>query len=398
MAYYITNLGLGFSVASLGPTLPGLASQTASALGAVSILFAVRAVGRILSNFVAGRAYDRVAGHPLLGTAMIGIALMMALTSFMPVLWALAIVFFVMGMAEGFIDVGVNAMLVWTHKGRAGPFINGLHFMFGLGAFIAPLIISQVIVIVNGASISAQAAFMTPFEVLSSVLIPAPVAWPYRVLALTLLPIGFLIWSLRSPQRPQQTQPADTAPVVVRWGLVFLFALMLAVYVGAEASYSGWVYTYALERKLMGEAQAALLVSLFWGMVMIGRLAGVAIALRVKPRYMLLGALIGSLLSTLAMIAVPTATMLWIGTIAFGLSMAPIFPTVVAFADKNLEINGKITSYFFIGASVGAIVLPWLIGQLFRPVGPEALLYLILASVIVLSGVYTVLVRAVTVQ
>jgi hypothetical protein len=41
--------------------------------------------------------------------------------------------------------VGGNTLLVWVHRDTVGPFMNALHFFFGLGAFLSPLIIAQVL-------------------------------------------------------------------------------------------------------------------------------------------------------------------------------------------------------------------------------------------------------------
>jgi len=50
--------------------------------------------------------------------------------------------------------------------------------------------------------------------------------------------------------------------------------------------------------------------------------------------------------------------------------MASIFPTMLSLAESRLHITGLVTSLFFVGASSGSMTLPWLIGQLFEPVGP----------------------------
>ena len=51
-----------------------------------------------------------------------------------------------MGVAEGALDVGGNTLLIWVHRHKVGPFMNGLHFFFGAGAFLSPIIIAQTAV------------------------------------------------------------------------------------------------------------------------------------------------------------------------------------------------------------------------------------------------------------
>ena len=43
------------------------------------------------------------------------------------------------GVAQGIVEVGGNALLLWVHTDHAGPFMNALHFFFGVGALLAPV-------------------------------------------------------------------------------------------------------------------------------------------------------------------------------------------------------------------------------------------------------------------
>ncbi len=72
-----------------------------------------------------------------------------------------------------------------------------------------------------------------------------------------------------------------------------------------------------------------------------------------------------------------------------GMSMASIFPTSINFAERNMDITGRITSWFFIGGSIGSMFFPWLIGQFFEKTGPQImiiiLLFIFLAAICTLS-------------
>ena len=37
-----------------------------------------------------------------------------------------------------------NPLLVWVHGDEVGPAMNGLHFFFGVGAFLSPIIIAVI--------------------------------------------------------------------------------------------------------------------------------------------------------------------------------------------------------------------------------------------------------------
>jgi fucose permease len=57
-----------------------------------------------------------------------------------------------------------------------------------------------------------------------------------------------------------------------------------------------------------------------------------------------------------------------------------------------VPITGQITGAFLVAASVGGMSLPWIIGQLFEPVGPQVAILAILAALIGATVVFGVLV------
>jgi len=180
IGYYTAFAALGMVGASLGPTLPGLAKHTQTQLSEISFLFTARSLGFLLGSFFGGRLYDRSPGHPLMVGVLIIMAVMMALAPLISLLWLLVAALLIMGVAEGTLDVGGNTLLIWVHRHKVGPFMNGLHFFFGAGAFLSPIIIAQ------------------------TVLISDDITWAYWVLASLMLPV--IVWLLRLPS-PTRAQP-----------------------------------------------------------------------------------------------------------------------------------------------------------------------------------------------
>jgi FHS family Na+ dependent glucose MFS transporter 1 len=147
--------------------------------------------------------------------------------------------------------------------------------------------------------------------------------------------------------------------------------LFFALYVGSEVSFGGWVYNYSVAMKLMNATTAALVTSWFWGSLTLGRLLSIPIASKFKLSSVLFVDVIGVLVSVgLIMLWPNSEAIIWVGTFGTGFAMASIFPTMLSLAESRLHITGRVTSWFFVGASSGGMVLPWLIGQLFEPVGP----------------------------
>jgi fucose permease len=58
-----------------------------------------------------------------------------------------------------------------------------------------------------------------------------------------------------------------------------------------------------------------------------------------------------------------------------------------------MTLTGTTTSLFFVGASAGGMFLPWLIGQLFEPIGPRVAIFIILVDMLLAVLLFFVLMR-----
>lgn len=367
IAYFLAFIALGMTTAVLGPTLPGLAKQTNSQLSGISFLFATRSLGFLLGALLAGRVYDRFPGHPVIAVALLFMSLSLMLIPLMTQLWLLTAVLFVAGVVESGVDVGSNTLLTWRLGDKVGPAMNGLHFFFGLGAFLSPIIIAQVMQASDGSIRQA-----------------------YWILALIVLPTAFFF--VRFPSVPIRQRKTAVRGEAVNWRLILLVAAFLFLYAGAEVSYGGWIFTYATALNLSNATNAAYLTSFFWGFLTVGRLLSIPLATRLSITKMLTGALAGSVLSVAALLVWQNSTMvLWMGTVALGLSMSLIFPMTISLAEQILSLSGKMASYFFVGAGLGTMLIPWLIGQQFEQAGFIVTMRIIFVTLLAAAGVFSLI-------
>jgi FHS family Na+ dependent glucose MFS transporter 1 len=347
LAYFAAFIGLGSLTAILGPSLPYLAENTHSRLSEIGFLFTARSFGYLLGSLRLGRTYDRLPGHAVFVSVLMVMAVMTSLAPIIPTLWLLTLVMFVMGIGEGALDIGTNLLLVWVHHEHASPYLNALHFFFGLGAACGPILVAQTILHSGG------------------------ISWAFWGLALYLIPLTIWLLRLHSPTPP--TQSEAERQVEARVGPIVLISLFFFLYVGAEASFGGWVFTYTTAQGLGDVASAGYLTSAFWGALTVGRLLGIPIAARLSPQKIIFTDLFGCLTSLALILAFPAAYLaVWVGAIGLGLSMASIFPTMLAFAERRMKMSGEITRWFFVGTGAGGMVLPWLSGLLFEGLGPRS--------------------------
>jgi len=377
-AYYLAFVALGLAGAILGPTLPGLAEQTRSRLSEASFLFTAIAVGYLAGSLLGGRLFDRVPGNPLMAAGLLVMASMLALTPFVPQIWFLILAITILGAAQGMVDVGGNTLLVWVHGRKVGPFMNGLHFFWGLGAFISPIIVGQ--------------ALLTGGEI----------SWAFWVLAVMLLPVAIWLLRLASPTPQSQSQApigttgaletVDPRPVIRERTVVLLVTLLLFLFVGAEAGFGGWIYSYAVALDLSSATAAVYLTAAYWGALTFGRLLAIPVASRVRPGWILLTAAGGCLASASVLLLWPQSpSATWVATIGMGLFMASVFPTALTLAERRMTITGRITGWFLVGASMGGMTLPLLMGQLFESVSPQSAMALLTVYLILALGALLVL-------
>ena len=378
-AYFAAFVAIGMVTALLGPALPSLAAHVGAELDAISSLFTAGALGYLIGSFLGGRLYDRVAGHPVMVAALGLQILLLLLVPTTSLLWLLAAAWFLVGMAGGAIDVGGNTLMVWLHGRGVGPYMNGLHFFWGVGSFLAAIIVAQALSITGD------------------------VNWAFWAAALLLVPVA--AWLVRQPSPAPATNRHQTAEDTTSTALssraawfVALVALLLLFYVGSEAAFGGWIYTYALAMSQGGAAAitgAAYLTSAFGAALTVGRLLGIPIAARFRPGAILVADLLGCVASLAIILAWPDSVVaLWAGSIGLGLAQASIFPAAITLTEQRVHVTGQITGWFLVGASIGAMTLPWLIGQLFEPVGPQVAMIAILAATLAALAVTAVLVLA----
>ncbi len=362
ITYYAALVAVGVMVAIQGPALPTLAQHTHTTASQISMIFSLRAAGYLCGALVSGRILDRFPGHPLMAWAMLLALLTLACIPLAPTLLLLALAVFFMGLADGTLDVSTNSLLTWVYGSKVGPYMNGLHFAFGAGAFLTPMLVAGV--------------WKASGEI----------HWAYWISALAMLPLLIVFLRLPSPLHPSHTD-TQAAAFKAPWKLMALVLLLFFAYGGSEAAFGNWIYSYALASKMASETQAAYLTSVFWGCLTLGRLAGIAVALRVSVNRVLMVDAIGAVVALGLIFLMPRSeTALWLGTAGTGLFMASVFPTLLAFAGQRLSptgrLSGGLTSRLFIGSSLGAILIPWLIGQGFERLGPLSAIVVIFAAML----------------
>jgi MFS transporter, FHS family, Na+ dependent glucose transporter 1 len=358
--YFVLFFCSGLDMAILGPTLPALAGQTGSTVGAMGMVFFLGAGGATLGTLLGGWIFDWAPGRIVLGLAqMVSASLLLLVPHVHP--YALLVgLFVVKGLTSGLVNTGANTLLLWTHGGKAGPYVNALHFFWGLGSFASPFLLG--LLLAAGGTYSSA----------------------YTLLALFDLLMGAIVLSTLSAPAPCRLEPPAGVEAKAGWHGVPIVAsamLFLFFYVGAELTFGGWVYTYAVTLQLANAVRAAYLTSIFWLAFTVGRLISIPAAVRVPPARILPAAFLGCATCLALLVAFPASTaMLWIAVAGCGLCMAPMWPSGFTLAAQSVGLTARISGVILIGDSVGGMVLPGLTGLVMERAGAGAMTQLVLAS------------------
>ena len=354
--YYFFYLATGLLGASIGPSLQSIAQNTSTELSQLGFLFTALSAGRMCGAFILHPLYKKITSHLLMFFFLIGAGIGLALTPQLTQLLLVALVLFIIGVFWGGLDVGVNTNITLIWKDKSSFYLNGLHLFYGIGAFIAPLVVIGAVNTLHSFKYAYWFfGFLFFFISLILVWLPSPI----------------------TKNNDQALKENGSSPFKWLAG-IFIFIVLC---VGIEVSFGGWIYSYLTEKELVNENQAALLNSLYWAFLTLGRLLVTLFSNKLKSFDILIFDLIGCMLAMIAILLFPESVFVaWGAVCLIGFSIATIFPTTIIFTSEHMTITHKITSTLFIADSIGGMGIPWITGALLGVFGPSAIMSIILIS------------------
>lgn len=372
--YYSIFIYVGISGAVFGPSLLKLVEQTHSSLSEISLIFPTRAFSYLVGSWIAGFLYDEFRGHKILIRILPLIAITLGLIPLLKNPVAVIVVSMVMAISTGLVDVGCNILLFRIPEINIAPVMSGLHFFFGLGAFLAPMILAVSLQLSNG------------------------IAWGYWGLGLFSILILVQFIGLKEPELNKPLPEIDKISGKLdpqnQKRIIWVIALFFFTFVGVEIGYGDWLAAYSIKSGLVNENTAIILTSIYWGAFTFSRLISIPLATRLESRKILLVDVVGAVIGLGLVFFFPQRIeMLWIGTTILGFSVASLFPTMLTFAESLMSMTGRVTSLFFISGSVGSIFLPWLIGRSVESQGPGFIIRVLFFTLLLAGTIFIVLMR-----
>jgi fucose permease len=337
-----------------GPTLPILAEHTGVALAVAGWAFTSSATGFMLGVVIAGVMIGRIGPKYVLMSGLVIMASTGIVTPWTHLFLVLLAAQFVSGIGFGFLDVSINITVTLSFEDTLGETLNNLHSSYGIGALLAPLVLSLALQVAHDAT------------------------WAYLAGSLVGL-VGIVLLvrqhipSVPGPNEASQRQGTTASTTVFRQVFLWLMALQMGLYVGAEVGFGSWIVTAVSQSALISLALAAPSATAFWVGMTIGRLLGAQALKRgiMSEKQLLYLSILGGGISGLVVAAfVRYAGVSFSVSLLVGLFFGPIFPGVMAMASRwFVHALGTVSSVMLISAGAAGMILPVLMGFLIADIG-----------------------------
>lgn len=332
-------------------------------LDSLGLLLTFATVGRLITAFTSGRGIAKLgAGRFFLAGSLLGVVGVLGFV--LAPAWELLLAAeFVRGMGSGVIDAGINTFVAPRYSASR---LNWLHACFGVGLTFGPALVT-ILVIDLAQSWRLAYAVLAGLNILLAV-----------IFAVTLRRWGTADIAGRAESSSRDMRMTDTLRLLMMWLCLALFFF----YGGTEIGAGQLLNSLFVEGRGIDPKTSGFWVSFYWGSFTIGRmLIGIFID-RVGPRALLRAAMTGTVLGALLIWWNVTPEISFAGLAIMGLSLAPVFPTLVAVTPDRVGIAHTANAIGFqIGfAGLGAALLVGLAGVLAESQGRELIAPFLLAA------------------
>lgn len=380
LAIYLAFITHGLGLGVTGPSMLDLQISTASTLEEITWMIIGRAfglaVGSLLNTFL-----HRVLNVQLLLAVSLTIAATCeAYIPYSPSVWVLVGCFFVNGMAVGIVDTCCNAFIIQLWGSRCPSFLQALHFCFGFGAFISPLLVRPFLLPLTEEMMLAGNTDFTRSDVkvhyaylmIAVVMAIASLVWWYIYLFMRDHPIG--------DQKAMEVggghcdhpeivaiEKESKEQAIFRYVIYITSMLFMFFYDGVEIALGSYLTPFAVKSDMhLSKATGALMSSTYWITFTFARLTTIFYIDVVGPRNNLIMAL--SLVAISNIFLVPFGNTLewalWVAISLNGIGMSSIWASLFAFISQYMPVTDNMTSLVVSSACLGECVIPIIVSAM----------------------------------
>jgi fucose permease len=360
-----------------GVLLPSVIAHYHINKATFGLLFPAGTLGYLSGAFASGPLLERLGRRVLLALGAVAFTIAALVYASMPPFWLVFPVTYCLIFGVAILDAGLNAFV--TGLPRSAGLLNYLHAFYGAGALLGPLVASTILALAWGWNVTY-------------------IVWACAGV-LVAAGIGLLFPAKSGASAPSgdsgQAQQGGSLAAALRMGIVWLSALFLCLYVGAEISVGTWSYSLLTVERGTATLVAGWMVSGYWLGLTAGRLAMGHFAERVGTARIVQGCLVGIVVGAALVWAVPATPVTALGLWLIGFSFGPLFPTTIAIIGQVVPERMH-QSAIGVAASVGSMggaLLPAAAGALAQVTGLWTLLPFVICLAAAMAGCWLLLRR-----
>ncbi|GBM75802.1 Sodium-dependent glucose transporter 1A [Araneus ventricosus] len=386
---YLAILALGMCTAIPGPTLLDLEKIVQVEASSLSQIYLGRSIGYLVGSFVGGVFLDYCKATQML---LVSYTFVMAVTTTLipwcRTLWLLIGVMSVSGFAMGSLDTGLNVWCLYFWNDESSPFFQALHFFFGIGASLAPLIAGPFLTLENANVTTNLTANVTQFVIDNSTTTIPPITYAYAIIGICSLVVAALfafLFLIKVTESEHKEPVVYQNPSVCHSFIIILTSfLLLSVYAGIEIGYGQMIAVYAVKSiHKFSQFYASLIASVYWGTFTLSRGLSIFLAMKFSPMTIVMSDFSVMLLAAVVLTTIGNiySNFLWIGTALLGLGLASFYASTITWVERHVNVTNKIGSSFVVAASFGEMIAPLAISQYVKEM-PQVLMYIVSGCVV----------------
>jgi MFS family permease len=301
--FFLTGAG----TANWAVRIPAVQERLGLTPGQLGLALLGVSAGAIAAMPIAGRLVARHGSRPVTRVAALAFALALALPAMASSLPALVASLAVLGLANGMLDVAMNAQAATVQRHYRQPIMSRIHALYSFGGLVGAAL---------GGRVAASGIDATPHLIVVA-------------LVLSSAALAFGAGMLPASADAEPTSTSRLTRQLAALGLVAFCVLF------GEGAMANWSAVYLRDVVGAGPGLAAAGFAAFSLTMAIGRAVGDALTTRLGPVNLArLGGSLASLGATLA-IAIPQPWAVVAGFGAIGAGLSSIFPLVLAAASRS---------------------------------------------------------------
>ena len=347
----------GTSMTIIGATLPKILANFHWNYLTAGIVLGAGAVAYFVSTFAAGHLVKHWGAKPTILLALTLIVAGLAFFATTPDPAANTLLSALIGLGQGGVEVGLNSTILRMDERNTGRPMNLLHGAFAVGAIVGPFAVSM--------------------------LMQSGLDWAvvYRGMAVIFVLLAVLMAFAALPSvRPEAAEHDETLERLSANPAYWLSFFALFLYLGVELGVSNWVAEYFVVVFAYSPDASAMLVSLFWLGVLVGRFGVPLLYKGSRPETALVG------LSALATASIALLMLLgYMPAYAItadvgrgllflaGLGCSIYYPTVMTLVGECFPLSqSQAVGFAATGGGIGSFVFPFLMSSIAQNWGIRA--------------------------